>query len=96
MDNRKRRKKYAAVIKIIGLVSPKTERTIINVEEALSGRDEPIAVDWVSDPLEICKLGPMQTPSIYINGELRAVGRVPSVHELRTWIEHALEEALVA
>jgi len=80
------------VIKIIGLMGPKTERAIINVEESLNGYRDFCRVEWISDPMAICKLGPIHMPSVYINGEVRAAGRIPSVHEVQTWIKEVLEE----
>jgi hypothetical protein len=90
MNDHRHKKKI--VIRIIGLMSAKTERTIINVEESLSGYRKFCDVEWISDPLEIARLGPIQMPSVYINGKVRAAGWIPSVHEIRTWIEEVLQE----
>lgn len=96
MQSRRSRSRYPVVIKIIGLMGPKTERAIINVEESLNGYRNFCRTEWISDPMAICKLGPIQTPSVYINGEVRASGRIPSVHEIQTWIKEALQEMIEA
>lgn len=93
---RAKRMKHPVEIKIIGLMGPKTERAIIDVEESLVGLDDSVGVEWISDPFEICKLGPVQSPSVYVNGRLRSAGRIPSVHEVRMWIEEELSEVEAA
>ena len=86
------RGKHAVEITIVGLVGPRSERSIINVEESLAGMDNDVGVEWISDPLEICKLGSLQAPSVYVNGTLRSSGRIPSVHEIRKWVDEELSE----
>jgi len=86
------RKKHVVEVKIFGLAGSKTERSIVNVEESLVGLDGDVGMEWISDPFEICRLGAVQTPSVFVNGQLRSTGRIPSVHEVRMWVEEELSE----
>lgn len=93
---RKKPKTYAVTIKVVGLAVVKTERAIINIEEALVGIDGSIAVEWISDPHAMSRLGPLQLPSVFVNDELKISGRIPSIHEIRLWVEEVLQETVSA
>lgn len=83
-------------IRVIGLPTAKTIRTLTNVEEAVSQFGADINVDWVSDPRQMLGLGVVQTPTVLINGELRIAGHIPSIFEVERWIEQELAEEELA
>jgi len=65
----------------------KCKRLERNVEQALKelGRDDEIV--RITDLEEIKRRGVMRVPVLFIDGEVKAVGSVPSVEELKTMLE---------
>jgi small redox-active disulfide protein 2 len=57
--------------------------------EALSQLGMDVPVDKITDYAEIVAYGVMSTPAIAIDGEVRTVGRVPSVDEIRGLLAEA-------
>ena len=57
--------------------------------EAVSELDLPAGIDHVRDIREIGKYGVMGSPALIINGEVKAVGRVPMRSEIRKWLKEA-------
>jgi small redox-active disulfide protein 2 len=70
-------------IEILGTGCPKCKRTIQNVEAAVNELGIPAEIIKVDDITEIMERGVMLTPAVFINGEGKIMGRVPSVDELR-------------
>ena len=83
-------------ITIAGYSTIKTERTMANVEEALREVSLVADVSLANDPAKIARLGVHITPAVFVNERLRVTGRIPSVYELRKWIEEELEVELIA
>ena len=50
----------------------------------------------VSDFDEIVDRGVMVTPGVFVNGELKSTGRVPSKNEIVAWLSARLDESEVA
>lgn len=75
-------------IEVLGTGCAKCKRLFANVQEAV--KDLKIAPEVVKvDSLdEIVNRGVMMTPALFIDGEVRAEGRVPGVNE----IKHMLTE----
>jgi small redox-active disulfide protein 2 len=73
-------------IEILGTGCAKCKRLYANVQEAV--RDLKITADVVKieDFDEIVNRGVMLTPGLFIDGELRAEGRVPCVDEIKTML----------
>ena len=78
-------------IKIIGYLCPKITQTLVNVSAAASEFDGVIEITGVSDAHGITEMGKTTSPTIFMDGELKMMGRVPSVYELSCWIREALE-----
>ena len=70
-------------IEIIGTGCAKCNRLFANAEQAV--RDLKITADVikVDDIDEIVNRGVMLTPALFINGEVRAEGRIPDVNEIK-------------
>ncbi len=77
------------IIKVAGLPGIKTQQIIMNIEEAVAAASASAEVEWIHDMYKITKMGAVRTPSLYINDELKTSGRIPSVHEVKTWITEA-------
>jgi small redox-active disulfide protein 2 len=76
-------------IKILGPGCANCDRLEREVMEAVSELDLPAGVDHVRDIREIGKYGVMGSPALIINGEVKAVGRVPMRSEIRNWLKEA-------
>jgi small redox-active disulfide protein 2 len=71
-------------IEILGTGCAKCKRLEKNVNEAVTGLG--IEVVKISDINEIASRGAMMTPGLVIDGEIVALGRVPSVDEIKSMI----------
>ncbi|MDW5564337.1 MAG: thioredoxin family protein [Methanomassiliicoccus sp.] len=72
-------------IEVLGTGCSKCRRLEKNVKEAVDGTD--IEVVKVTDINEISSRGAMMTPGLAIDGEIVALGRVPSVEEIKEMVE---------
>ena len=77
------------VIKVAGLPGIKTQQIIMNIEAAVESSSATEEVEWINDMYKITRMGAIRTPSLFINDELKTSGRIPSVHEVKTWINEA-------
>jgi small redox-active disulfide protein 2 len=73
-------------IEVVGTGCAKCKRLLANAEQAV--RDLKIAADVikVDDIDEIVNRGIMLTPALFINGKVRAEGRIPDVNEIKTML----------
>ena len=76
-------------IKILGPGCANCDRLDREVMEAVSELDFPAGIDHIRDIREIGKYGVMGSPALIINGEVKAVGRVPMRSEIRKWLKEA-------
>jgi small redox-active disulfide protein 2 len=76
-------------IKILGPGCANCDRLERELIEAVSELDLPAGIDHIRDIREIGKYGVMGSPALIINGEVRAVGRVPMRSEIRKWLMEA-------
>ncbi len=73
-------------LKIVGPGCPACDRLEQTVMTVLAELGLPAEVDHVRDVREIAALGIMGTPAILINGEVKAVGTVPTKAMLKEWL----------
>lgn len=73
-------------IKVLGPGCPKCQKTMDNVRQAVSEAGVDANVDKVTDVMEIAKFGVFGTPAVVVDGSVKAVGKVPSVEEIKGWI----------
>lgn len=71
-------------IEVLGTGCAKCKRLEKNVQEAVMGTG--IEVVKVTDINEIASRGAMMTPGLVIDGEIVALGRAPSVEEIKEMI----------
>ncbi len=62
----------------------KNQIGIMGLKEALAD------VEYVRDLDEIARYGVMGTPALIINGDVKAVGNVPTKSKLKTWLDKAI------
>jgi len=73
-------------IKVLGPGCPKCQKTADNVKQAVSEAGVDASVDKVTDVMEIAKFGVFGTPAVVIDGDVKAVGKIPSVDEIKGWL----------
>lgn len=74
-------------IKVLGPGCPKCQKTADNVKQAVSEAGVDANIDKVADVMEIAKYGVFGTPAVVVDGDVKSVGKVPAVDEIKKWIE---------
>ena len=70
-------------IEILGTGCPKCKSLEKSVKKAVEELGIEAQVIKVENIKEIMDLGVMMTPALYVDGETKAVGRVPSTEEIK-------------
>jgi small redox-active disulfide protein 2 len=73
-------------IEVLGTGCAKCKRLMANVQEAVKDLKITAEVIKVESIDEIVERGVMLTPALFVNGELKAEGRVPCVDEIKEMI----------
>jgi len=73
-------------IEILGTGCPKCHKTKENVEAALSELGREAEVIEVKDLKSIADYGVMLTPAVVVDGDVKIVGKVPSVEDVKSLI----------
>ncbi|RME23258.1 MAG: thioredoxin family protein [Candidatus Zixiibacteriota bacterium] len=73
-------------IQILGTGCPKCEELTQQTVKALRELGLDTEPEKVTDINEIIRHGVMMTPALVVDGEVKVVGKVPSVEELKTLI----------
>lgn len=71
-------------IEILGTGCPKCEALKQNVESAVQELGIEAEVSKVTDIVEIATRGIMMTPALSVDGEIKLVGKLATVAELKT------------
>lgn len=74
-------------IQILGTGCPKCQALAENAEAAARDLGIEYQLDKVADISEIMKFGVMLTPALAIDGEVKVVGKVLSVEQIRALLE---------
>ena len=74
-------------IEILGTGCPKCETVAKNVQSAVRELGIQVEVGKVTDIGEIAARGVMLTPALAIDGDIKAVGKVPTVEEIKAWLK---------
>jgi len=73
-------------IQILGTGCPKCKKLYETSQQAVKELGIDAEVTKIEDINEILKFGVMMTPALVVDGEVKAVGRVPRPEELRSLI----------
>ena len=73
-------------IKVLGPGCPKCEQTEKLVRDAVEESGVDAVVEKIKDIMEIAKLGVFMTPAVVVDGEVKSVGKVPSMNDVKGWI----------
>ncbi|MFC1884273.1 thioredoxin family protein [Thermodesulfobacteriota bacterium] len=74
-------------IKVLGPGCPNCKKTEDNVKEAIKILRADVQMEKVTDIKEIAKFGVFMTPAVVVDGEVKCVGKVPEVDDIKGWIE---------
>lgn len=72
---------------ILGTGCAKCNKLYDTAKEAVKTLGKSYTVNKVTDIQEIMKYGVAMTPALVIDGEVKTVGRVPSVDEIKNMLE---------
>jgi small redox-active disulfide protein 2 len=75
--------KIMVTIEVLGTGCAKCKRLFANAEQAVKDLKITAKVIKVEDLTEIVGRGIMLPPALFINGEVRAEGRIPDVNEIK-------------
>ena len=70
-------------IQILGPGCPKCRKLAENVKVSVEQLELDFEIEKVTDINEIMKFGVMMTPALVVDGEVKAVGKVPSLDEIK-------------
>ena len=74
-------------IQVLGPGCPKCRKLAENARAAAARHELDFEVEKVTDINEIMTFGVMMTPALAIDGEVKAVGKVPSADEIRQMLD---------
>lgn len=74
-------------IQVLGTGCPKCDMLMELTKQAVSELMIDCTVEKVNDIQEIIKYGVAITPALVVDGKVRTAGKVPSVDEIKKWIE---------
>lgn len=75
------------VIKILGSGCANCRKLQANVEEAVKELGIDAAIEKVKDLKDIVSYGVMKTPALVVNEQVKVMGRVPSVEEIKKLLQ---------
>jgi small redox-active disulfide protein 2 len=73
-------------IKILGPGCPKCQQVEQFVKEVVAESGVEAQVEKVTDIMKIAGYGVFGTPAVVVDGEVKSVGKVPTMEEIKTWI----------
>lgn len=76
-------------IEVLGPGCPKCQATEVNVKKAVEALGLNVEVRKVTDIKEIANYGVFGTPSIVVDGKVKSVGKIPTVEEIKKWLQEA-------
>jgi len=70
-------------VQVLGAGCPRCRKLAENAQAAVATFGTEYRVEKVTNIAEILKFGVMMTPALAVDGEVKVVGRVPDVEEIR-------------
>ena len=78
-------------IKVLGPGCPRCEKLEQDLMAMMAELNIAAGLEHVRDPIDIASYGVMGSPELIINGEVKAVGSVPSKNKLKEWLIEATQ-----
>jgi hypothetical protein len=66
---------------------PTCARLDAKVQEAVAALAAPVEVEKITDPAKIMEINAGGLPAVLVDGEVKALRRVPEVKELVEWLQ---------
>lgn len=73
-------------IKVLGPGCPKCKKTEDIVRQAVDQCKVEAAIEKVTGVMDIAAYGVFGTPAVVIDGDVKCVGKIPSMDEVKSWI----------
>lgn len=73
-------------IQVLGTGCPKCEEACTVVAAAIAQSGKAMEVEKVSDLQTIARMGVFVTPAVVVDGQIKAVGRVPAIKDVLAWL----------
>ena len=73
-------------LQILGTGCPKCTKLAENAEAAAKAMDIPYTIEKVTDITQIVTFGVMMTPALVVDGQVKVVGKVPGVDEIKAML----------
>jgi len=73
-------------VKILGPGCPKCKKLAEETQSAIDSLGIACEVEKVTDIMEIAGYGIMMTPALVVDGEVKVVGKVPPIDELKAML----------
>ncbi|MDI6888722.1 MAG: thioredoxin family protein [Methanocellales archaeon] len=74
-------------IRVLGPGCPRCKMVEENVKKALDELGVNAEVEKVTDFARMMEYGVMMTPALVIDNEIKCQGRIPSIEEIKEWIQ---------
>jgi small redox-active disulfide protein 2 len=74
-------------IKVLGPGCPKCDQTARHVKDAVAEAGVDATIIKVTDFMEIATYGVFGTPAVIVDGNVKSVGKVPSVDDIKKWLK---------
>ena len=74
-------------IKVPGPGCQKCDQTAKLVQDAVAETGVEARVEKVTNALEIAGYGVFGTPAVVVDGEVKSVGKIPKIGEIKSWID---------
>ena len=74
-------------IEILGTGCPKCKQTLANVQKAVKALGVDAEIVKVEKIQDIMNYGVMMTPAIAIDGEVKIVGKIPTLAQITEWLK---------
>ncbi len=74
-------------IKVLGPGCPRCRETEKHVREAVARAGVDANIEKVTDVVEIARYRVFGSPAVVVDGEVKSVGKVPPVEEIKKWLE---------
>jgi small redox-active disulfide protein 2 len=74
-------------IEVLGPGCPRCQATEKNVREAIQSLGLDAEMGHVTDIKEIASYGVFGTPAVVVDGQVKSVGKIPSVAEIKLWLQ---------
>lgn len=76
-------------IEVLGTGCPKCQATEENVKKAVEALGVNAEIRKVTDIKQIASYGVFGTPSVVVQGKVKCVGKIPTVEEVKKWLQEA-------